>query len=146
MCRRPVVFAPRDINARRMLIHVRMGKGRKDRLVTLSRRLLNSLRIYWLAHRPVDYLFPGKVGGHVSAAAVRCAVHGAARDAGLRKRVTPHLLRHSFATHLLETGTDITLIQALLGARPDPIDDALHQDQLALDLTRSHPARSTGEA
>jgi len=106
---------PGDIDSRRMLIHVRLGKGRKDRMVTLSRRLLDSLRVYWRAHRPEDYLFPGKVGGHVSTEAVRTAVHGAARDAGLRKRVTPHLLRHSFATHLLETGTDIAVIQALLG-------------------------------
>ena len=106
---------PRDIDSRRMLIHVRLGKGRKDRMVTLSRRLLDSLRVYWRAHRPDDYLFPGKVGGHVSTEAVRTAVHGAARDAGLRKRVTPHLLRHSFATHLLETGTDIAVIQVLLG-------------------------------
>lgn len=106
---------PRDIDSRRMLIHVRSGKGRKDRFVTLSRRLLDSLRVYWRAHRPENYLFPGKVVGHVSTEAVRTAVHGAARDAGLRKRVTPHLLRHCFATHLLETGTDIAVIQALLG-------------------------------
>jgi site-specific recombinase XerD len=106
---------PRDIDARRMLIHVRLGKGRKDRLVTLSRYLLDSLRVYWRVHRPPDYFFPGKVCGHVSTEAVRAAVRGAARDAGLRKRVTPHLLRHCFATHLLETGTDIAVIQALLG-------------------------------
>ncbi len=109
---------PGDIDSRRMLLHVRAGKGRKDRLVTLPRRLLESLRVYWRTHRPPDYLFPGKcVDGHVSPGSVRTALRYTARDAGLRKRVTPHLLRHSFATHLLEIGTDIAVIQALLGHR-----------------------------
>lgn len=104
-----------DIDARRMLIHVRLGKGRKDRFVVLSRRLLDALRVYWRAHRPQDHFFPGRDVGPVTPQCVREALHAAARDAGLRKRVTPHLLRHSFATHLLETGTDVTVIQALLG-------------------------------
>lgn len=106
---------PADIDARRMLIHVHLGKGGKDRFVALSRRLLDALRVYWRAHRPQDYFFPGRDVGHISPESVRKAVHCAARDAGLRKRVTPHLLRHSFATHLLETGTDIAVIQVLLG-------------------------------
>ena len=107
---------PGDINSRRMLIFVRQGKGRKDRFVTLSRRLLDSLRVYWRVHHPQEYLFPGKTtSGHVSPDSVRKSIRLAARDAGLRKRVTPHLLRHSYATHLLETGTDISLIRALLG-------------------------------
>jgi site-specific recombinase XerD len=106
----------RDIDSRRMLIHVHEGKGRKDRFVTLSRRLLDTLRVYWRVHRPLDYLFPGKVlAGHVSPESVRKAVQLAAREAGLKKRVTPHLLRHCFATHLLETGTDVAVIRALLG-------------------------------
>jgi site-specific recombinase XerD len=105
-----------DIDSRRMLIHVHNGKGHKDRFVTLSRRLLESLRVYWRVHRPEDYLFPGKtLHGCVSTDSVRAAVHHAARDAGLKKRVTPHLLRHCFATHLLETGTDVAVIRALLG-------------------------------
>jgi site-specific recombinase XerD len=108
---------PADIDARRMLIHVRLGKGKKDRFVTLSRRLLKAMRVYWRTHRPQDYFFPGRDVGPVSPESVRKAVHRAARDAGLRKRVTPHLLRHSFATHLLETGTDVTVIRSLLGHR-----------------------------
>ena len=105
-----------DIDSKRMLIHIREAKGHKDRFVTLSKRLLDSLRVYWRVNRPPDYLFSGRcLGGHVSAESVRQAVHHAARDAGLRKRVTPHLLRHCFATHLLETGTDVAVIQALLG-------------------------------
>ncbi len=107
---------PGDINSQRMLIFVRAGKGRKDRFVTLSRRLLDSLRVYWKVNHPPDYLFPGKTtSGHVSPEAVRKSVRLAARDAGLKKRVTPHLLRHCYATHLLETGTDIAVIRALLG-------------------------------
>lgn len=107
---------PRDIDSKRMLIHVREAKGYKDRFVTLSRRLLDSLRVYWRVNRPLDYLFPSKtLSGHVSPESVREALHYAARDAGLKKRVTPHLLRHCFATHLLETGTDVAVIRALLG-------------------------------
>jgi integrase/recombinase XerD len=106
----------RDIDSRRMLIHVRDAKYHKDRFVTLSKCLLDSMRVYWRVNRPPDYLFPGKViEGHVSTESVRTAIRYAARDAGLKKRVTPHLLRHCFATHLLETGTDIALIRALLG-------------------------------
>jgi site-specific recombinase XerD len=106
----------RDIDSRRMLIHVRLGKGRKDRFVTLSRRLLDTLRVYWRVHQPEDHLFPGRtLGGHVSPESLRAAVRRAAIDAGIRKRVTPHLLRHSYATHLLETGTDINVIRVLLG-------------------------------
>jgi site-specific recombinase XerD len=107
---------PLDIDSRRMLIHVQDGKGHKDRFVTLSRRLLETLRVYWRVHRPPEFLFPGKaIEGHVSPESVRQAVRLAARDAGIKKRVTPHLLRHCFATHLLETGTDIAVIRALLG-------------------------------
>lgn len=105
-----------DIDSKRMLIHVREAKGHKDRFVTLSKRLLDSLRVYWRVNRPADHLFEGRcLGGHVSPESVRTAVTYAARDAGLKKRVTPHLLRHCFATHLLETGTDVAVIRALLG-------------------------------
>lgn len=106
---------PGDIDAQRMMLHVRLGKGSKDRFVTLSRRLLRALRAYWQECRPGDYFFPGRDGGHIRRESVRRALHRAACDAGLRKRVTPHLLRHCFATHLLETGTDIAVIQVLLG-------------------------------
>ena len=106
----------RDIDSRRMLIHVREAKYNKDRFVTLSKRFLDALRVYWRVERPPDYLFPGKtMSGYVAAESVRKAVGLAARDAGIKKRVTPHLLRHCFATHLLETGTDIEIIRALLG-------------------------------
>ncbi len=106
-----------DIDSERMLIHVRLGKGKKDRYVMLSPRLLEILRGYWAKARPAgDWLFPGrKAVRPLTPASVRKALDVAARKAKLRKKVNPHLLRHSFATHLLEAGTDIRVIQVLLG-------------------------------
>jgi site-specific recombinase XerD len=107
-----------DIDSRRMLIHVREGKGRKDRYVMLSQRLLEALRSHWKIHRSQGFLFPGQSGdGHLSTEAVRSAMRRVATRIGLKKRVSPHLLRHSFATHLLEIGTDVTVVQAVLGHR-----------------------------
>ena len=106
------------IDSLRMLIHVRHGKGGKDRYVMLSERLLQTLRQYWKKHRPGDLFFPGGTElGHLSPESVRKVLRQASAKAGLEKHVTPHLLRHSFATHLLETGTDLAVIQALLGHR-----------------------------
>ena len=108
----------KDIDSLRMLIHVRHGKGGKDRYVMLSERLLQALRQYWKKQRPGDLFFPGRTElGHLSPESVRKVLRQAAAKAGLEKHVTPHLLRHSFATHLLETGTDLAVIQALLGHR-----------------------------
>ena len=106
-----------DIDSKRGVIHVRQGKGKKDRFVMLSARLLELLRAYWVKVRPVGgWLFPGrKAGEHLHPSAVRKALDEAVRTLGLKKRVTPHVLRHSFATHLLEAGNDIRMIQAALG-------------------------------
>lgn len=108
---------PEDIDSTRMLIHVRLGKGNKDRFVMLSGRLLSILRGYWVKMRPQSgWLFPGRQQGEpISPAAINLALSVAAKKAGIRKRVTAHLLRHSFATHLHEAGTDIRTIQMLLG-------------------------------
>ena len=108
---------PGDIDSDRMMIHVRNGKHGRDRFVGLSQKLLELLRVYWVMARPPGkYLFTGLTSrGHVSPSAVREALHTAAQRLGLRKRVTPHVLRHSFATHLLERGADIRTIQVLLG-------------------------------
>ena len=107
-----------DIDSQRMVIRVRQGKGRKDRNVMLSPRLLALLREYWKAAKPADWLFPGDIpGNHITDGSVHRICVQAARAAGLGKHVTVHTLRHSFATHLLEAGTNIRTIQMLLGHR-----------------------------
>jgi integrase/recombinase XerD len=107
-----------DIDSQRMVIRVQQGKGRKDRYVMLSPKLLEVLRAYWKKYRPTDWLFPGKDGTRPrNPLSVLQRCQRIARRAGLTKRVTVHTLRHSFATHLLEAGTDIRTIQALLGHR-----------------------------
>ena len=105
-----------DIDSRRMTIRVEQGKGRKDRYVMLSPRLLNILRQYWKSCRPDKWLFPGKSQDEpVSTASIRQVCREARLASGLTKEITPHTLRHSFATHLLEAGTDLRKIQILLG-------------------------------
>lgn len=104
------------IDSKRMLIRVEQGKGAKDRYTVLSQRLLTLLREYWKVQRPVDYLFPGsKLGTHIQPGSVQEICRDACMLAGIQKHVTPHTLRHSFATHLLENGTDTRAIQVLLG-------------------------------
>lgn len=106
----------RDIDSQGMLIRVRQGKGRKDRLVMLSPRLLELLREYWKQARPQDLLFPGRRPDRALATRQLARVcQQACQTAGLTKRATVHSLRHSFATHLLEAGIDLRTIQVLLG-------------------------------
>jgi len=106
-----------DIDSGRMLLHVRDGKGGRERYAMLSPRLLGVLRAYWKQERPAGpYLFAGqKADSPLTSASVRKVLHKAVKASGITKKVTPHLLRHSFATHLLETGNDIRTIQVLLG-------------------------------
>jgi site-specific recombinase XerD len=107
----------RDIDSQRMVVCVRHGKGAKDRSVPLPRRLLLLLREYWRQYRPADLLFPSKAGTPLSASVLRKALKDAALEAGVLKNVTCHTLRHSYATHLLERGVDLRVIQGMLGHR-----------------------------
>ena len=107
-----------DIDSSRMVIRVEQGKGGRDRYVMLSSQLLDILRAYWRLARPPHWLFPRHDGEHpIHPTTLNASCRSACAAAGLGKRVTVHTLRHSFATHLLESGTDIRIIQALLGHR-----------------------------
>ena len=104
-----------DIDSKRMLIRVTQSKGKKDRYTILSKTLLIDLRVYYMKHKPKIYLFEGASGKQYSGASVLKIVKTAARRAKLRNKVTPHVLRHCFATHLLEDGVDLRQIQVILG-------------------------------
>ena len=105
-----------DIDSKRMLIRVQQGKGRKDRYAMLSPRLLEVLRIWWRQARPQQWLFPGWKTGHpMSTNSLQQACKDATQRSRIGKRISVHTLRHSFATHLLENGTDVRIIQSLLG-------------------------------
>jgi integrase/recombinase XerD len=104
-----------DIDSKRMVVKINNAKGNKDRISVLSPSLLKDLQNYYKEYRPVKYLFEGKKGDKYSASSVLKIIATAADKARMRKKVTPHMLRHSFATHLLENGTDIRHIQLLLG-------------------------------
>jgi len=114
-----LVLKPADIDSRRMLIHVRLGKGAKDRMVKLSPQLLAVLRDYWRTRRPVTWLFPQAKNPQRSMDSSDAwrMVHRTARRAGITRNISPHTLRHSYATHLLDAGTDLRTIQLLLGHR-----------------------------
>ena len=105
----------KDIDSDRMCIKVVLGKGKKDRITLLSKSLLNELREYYKLHRPKTYLFEGTPGKQYSASSIAKIVERAGKKAGVTKKVTPHMLRHSFATTLLENGTSLRHIQKLLG-------------------------------
>jgi integrase/recombinase XerD len=105
-----------DVDSGRMVIRVEAGKGGKDRYVMLSAQLLGILRTYWRLAQPRHWLFPGRAEMKpIDVQVLYAACRSACKAAGLDKRVTVHTLRHSFATHLLESGTDIRIIQVLLG-------------------------------
>jgi len=107
-----------DIDSQRMMLRVEQGKGMKDRYVMLSPRLLDVLRTYWKSARPTRWMFPGEVPGQpITREAVGLACQKARRDSGITKPITPHSLRHAFASHLLESGANLRTIQLLLGHR-----------------------------
>jgi len=134
-----------DINSRRMVIHIQGGKGRRDRDVMLSPKLLEALRQYWrgLKRKPTTWLFPNKrrlktADAPIDSKVVWYACQQAAKRAGLKKAIHPHTLRHCFATHLLEAGADLRTIQILLGHHDlKETTIYLHVSQRHLQATRS---------
>jgi site-specific recombinase XerD len=109
-----------DIDSQRMMIRIQQGKGRRDRQVPLSPTLLETLRVYWRWMKPKTFLFPGTVKGWrtdvpITSNLVWFACREAAKAAGITKHLSPHTLRHSYASHLLEAGADLRTIQILLG-------------------------------
>ena len=126
-----------DIDSHRMVIHIRQGKGARDRDVPLTPKLLEELRSYWRWKKPRLYLFPSSPGQRgveqpISDKTVWHACRSAATRAGLEKKIHPHTLRHSFATHLLEAGTDLRTIQLLLG------HERLEHTTVYLHLSQRH--------
>ena len=133
-----------DVDSQRMVIHVQGGKGRKDRDVMLSSKLLKELREHWrrLRRKPSEWLFPGNPqhthDKPISTKVVWHACRNAAKRAGIKKQVHPHTLRHCFATHLLEQGADLRNIQMLLGHNDlEQTTIYLHVSELRLNATAS---------
>jgi site-specific recombinase XerD len=113
-----ISLKPTDIDSQRMMIRVEQGKGQKDRYVMLSEQLLKILREWYRYARPTVWMFPGVIpGSHITRSGVDDACELALKRSGLIKPVTPHSLRHAFACHLLEYGTDLRTIQLLMGHR-----------------------------
>jgi site-specific recombinase XerD len=107
-----------DLDSQRMMIRIEQGKGHRDRYVPLSPKLLEVLRTYWRKQRPQPWLFPGQFPNQpLRREAVRDAIARASERAGLKKQISPHSLRHAYAVHLLDAGTDLRKIQLLLGHR-----------------------------
>lgn len=133
MCRLQVS----DIDSRRMIVHIRKGKGGHDRDVPLSEKLLETLRVYWRWMKPRRYLFPGTVQNRRADVPLTTKVpwqacRQAAKRAGITTRIAPHTLRHCFATHLLEAGADLRTIQVLLG------HSKIEHTTIYLHLSRRH--------
>ncbi len=104
-----------DIDGKRSVVHIKNAKGQKDRVLPLSDKLRDQLRTYYTSYQPQEYLFNGQKGGRYSPQSLRKVFDQACSHAKITKKVTIHSLRHAYATHLLEAGTDIRVIQQLLG-------------------------------
>jgi site-specific recombinase XerD len=127
---------PDDLDSKRMVIHVRAGKGGRDRYTVLSEQFLAFLRDYYRKFRPNGWLFPGGMAeGHASPDTSRRVFHAAVASAGISKKITPHTLRHCFATHLLESGVDIKVLQVLLG------HGSLHATEVYTHISVEHIGR-----
>ena len=127
-----------DVQSGRNMLLIRGGKGKKDRTTLLSQKLLESLRAYYKQYRPKVWLFEGQTGGQYTVESLRNVFRAAREKAGIKVKATPHTLRHSFATHLLEQGTDLRYIQTLLGHRSSKTTEIYtHVTSYALDKITS---------
>jgi len=127
-----------DIDSERMVVNIKGAKGKKDRISLLSENTLHLLRDYYKNYKPKIYLFEGPQGRKYSPTSVANILKKSAQKAGLTKRVTPHMLRHSFATHLLEQGTDLRYIQELLGHNSSKTTEIYtHVSKKAIDRIRN---------
>jgi site-specific recombinase XerD len=130
----------KDIDSSRMVIHVRQGKGRKDRYVPLPEWSLEQLRWYWRQHRHPQWLFPSRgfgQSGPMNESGVQKAFGAALKESGIHKAASVHTLRHSYATHLLEAGVNLRLIQSYLG------HDSLNTTAIYVHLTRQAQVEAT---
>jgi len=143
-----------DIDSKQMLLHVRHAKGGQERLTLLSAKLLDVLRAYWRLEKPRLWLFPGSTPAEpLATGSARSALRQAGLDAGLTKPCTPHTLRHCFATHLLDAGVDLVVLQALLGHRSIKTTSLythvsvqrIHQVVSPLDLLPTIPPPASAE-
>ena len=122
-----------DIDSKRMMVYIRQGKGGKDRYSILSQRALQCLRQYWREYHPKEWLFEGNKGSHLCMTSIRNIFVDAKKRAGIKKPASPHTLKHSFATHLIESGVSLHHVQLLLGHRsPNTTTVYLHVSKINL--------------